>query len=211
MVRLGACRGDDYLGPVIDRTGRVEDRVVTASSYISSTSAPIGPGMYYDPGAPGTRPPTTSYHPYTPLRYVPYGYSQPPQTSYDLYAHAPSLPIRMPSLDPAQYFSNTQIPLNEFFEQLAGSVPVDSSYSSADYGATNSGNPSSDAGLGRDSGTFWSEEAVRIGSLCIRSGENDEDERENDVATVVVMMTSLFLWLRPHCPAIGLLRVRGKG
>ncbi|KAI5681141.1 hypothetical protein M9H77_02368 [Catharanthus roseus] len=60
--------------------------------------------------------------------------------------------------DPTQYFSKTQIPLNEvsdpglqlgaqFFEQLARSVQVDSSYNSAEYGATACGNPSSDAGL----------------------------------------------------------------
>ncbi|KAI5654404.1 hypothetical protein M9H77_31591 [Catharanthus roseus] len=76
-----------------------------------------------------THPPTTSYHPYTPVPYDPYGYSQPPQTSYDPHAHAPSLPIR-----------------TQFFEQLAGSVPVDSSYSGAEYGATARGNSSSDVG-----------------------------------------------------------------
>ncbi|KAI5652740.1 hypothetical protein M9H77_29927 [Catharanthus roseus] len=74
-------------------------------------------------------PPTTSYHPYTPIPYDPYGYSQPPQTSYDPYAHAPSLPIRA-----------------KFFEQLAGSVPIDSSYSGAEYGATARGISSSDVG-----------------------------------------------------------------
>ncbi|KAI5663644.1 hypothetical protein M9H77_22967 [Catharanthus roseus] len=106
-------------------------------------------GLPPNPPIPFTThpPPTTSYHPHTPVPYDPYGYSQPPQTSYDPYAHAPSLPIRMPDLDPTQHFSRTQIPLNDvsgpglqlgakFFEQLAGSVPVDSSYSGAVYGAT---------------------------------------------------------------------------
>ncbi|KAI5654646.1 hypothetical protein M9H77_31833 [Catharanthus roseus] len=136
-------------------------------------------------------PPTTSYHPYTPVPYDPYGYSQPPQTSYDPCAHAPSLPIRMPDLDPTQHYSRTQIPLNDvsglglqlgaqFFEQLARSVPVDSSYSSAEYGATARGNSLSDVGLGRDSGTSRSEEAVRVGSFCIHSSEGNEDEREDD-------------------------------
>ncbi|KAI5656428.1 hypothetical protein M9H77_25221 [Catharanthus roseus] len=69
-----------------------------------------------------THPPTTSYHPYTAVPYDPYGYSQPPQTSYDPYAHAPSLPIP------------------------CWSVPVDSSYSGAEYGATARGNFSSDIG-----------------------------------------------------------------
>ncbi|KAI5649856.1 hypothetical protein M9H77_35861 [Catharanthus roseus] len=201
MVRPGA-RSDDDLGAVTDRTGRVERRAMTASSrsvrglhsisYIPFTSAPIAPGMYYDPGAPrsSTQPPipftthppsTTSYHPYTPVPYDLYGYSQPPQTSYDPYAHAPSLPIRMPSLDPTQHFSRTQIPLNDvsglglqlgakFFEQLAGSVPVDSSYSGTEYGATAHGISSSDVGLGRDS----------VGSLCIHSSEGNEDKRNDD-------------------------------
>ncbi|KAI5658682.1 hypothetical protein M9H77_27475 [Catharanthus roseus] len=105
MVRPEARRGDDDLGPVTDRTDRVEGRAVTTSSLgvrerhstsdIPSTSAPIGPSMYYDRGAPRsstrpppipfrTRPPTTSHHPYIPVPY-PYGYSQPPQTSYDPY------------------------------------------------------------------------------------------------------------------------------
>ncbi|KAI5668595.1 hypothetical protein M9H77_18448 [Catharanthus roseus] len=148
MVRPGA-RSDDDLGDVIDRTGQVERRAVTASfcgvrerhstSNIPSTSAPIAPGI---PPIPFTThpPPTTSYYPYTPVPYDPYGYSQLPQTSYDPYAHAPSLPIRMPGLVPTQHFSRTHIPLND----LAGSVPVDSSYSGAEYGANALGISSSD-------------------------------------------------------------------
>ncbi|KAI5653569.1 hypothetical protein M9H77_30756 [Catharanthus roseus] len=56
----------------------------------------------------------------------------------------------------------------------------------ADYGATNYGNPSSDARLGRDFGTSGdgdrtrSKEHVMVGSLCIEGGENDEDEPEDD-------------------------------
>ncbi|KAI5661293.1 hypothetical protein M9H77_20616 [Catharanthus roseus] len=68
----------------------------------------------------------------------------------------------------------------KFFEQLAGSVPVDSSYSGAEYGATARGISSSDVGLGRDSGTSRSEEAGRVCSLCIHSSEGNEDEREDD-------------------------------
>ncbi|KAI5677677.1 hypothetical protein M9H77_08627 [Catharanthus roseus] len=152
-------------------TGQVKGRAVTAlsrgvrrrhnTSDIPSTSAPIGPDMYYDLGAPGssTRPPL-------------YLLGPPPQTSYDSYAHATSLPIRMPGLDPTQYFSKTQIPLDEvsgpglqlgaqFFEQLSASVLVDSSYSGAHYGVTDCGNPSSNTGLDRDSSTSWSEEAEK--------------------------------------------------
>ncbi|KAI5680540.1 hypothetical protein M9H77_01767 [Catharanthus roseus] len=68
----------------------------------------------------------------------------------------------------------------KFFEQLAGPVLVDSSYSGAEYGATARGISSSDVGLGRDSGTSRSEEAGRVGSLRIHSNEGHEDEREDD-------------------------------
>ncbi|KAI5678777.1 hypothetical protein M9H77_09727 [Catharanthus roseus] len=56
----------------------------------------------------------------------------------------------------------------------------------AGYGATDCGNPSSDVGLGRDSGTSGdgertrSEEAVRVGSLRIHGNEDDEDVLEDD-------------------------------
>ncbi|KAI5649889.1 hypothetical protein M9H77_35894 [Catharanthus roseus] len=154
MVRPGA-RGDDDLGAVTDRTGRVERRDAT----VHQTYRPLLHLLHW-----------ISYNPYT---------------------HAPSLPIRMRGLDPTQHFSRTQIPLNDvsgprlqlgakFFEQLAGSVPVDSSYSGAEYGATAHGISSSDVGLGRDSGTSRSEEASRVCSLLIHSSEGNEDEREDD-------------------------------
>ncbi|KAI5659540.1 hypothetical protein M9H77_28333 [Catharanthus roseus] len=160
MVRPEARMGADDLGPVIDRTGRVEGHVVIASSRgvrgrpsiseISSTPAPLGPGIYYDSGAPGsstqpppipfrTRPPTTLHHPYTPILYDHYGYSQPPLTSYDPYAHTPSLPLRMPDHDRPQDF-----------------------------------------GTSGDSGRTRSEEAVRVGSLRIHGSEDDEDKPEDN-------------------------------
>ncbi|KAI5648513.1 hypothetical protein M9H77_34518 [Catharanthus roseus] len=58
--------------------------------------------------------------------------------------------------------------------------------SGADYGATDCGNPSSDIGLGKDSGTSEvggrtrSEGAVRVGSLGIHESEDNEDEPEDD-------------------------------
>ncbi|KAI5671245.1 hypothetical protein M9H77_11609 [Catharanthus roseus] len=139
MVRPGARRCDDDLGDVTDRASRVEGRAVTASSRgvrgrhsisdIPSTSTPIAPGMYYDPGAPGS-----STQPPIPFRI------HPPTTSYHLYTPVPR----------------------------------------AEYEATARGNSSSDIGLGRDSGTSRSEEAVRVGSLCMHSSEGNEDEREDD-------------------------------
>ncbi|KAI5652854.1 hypothetical protein M9H77_30041 [Catharanthus roseus] len=137
MVRPRARRGDDDLSAVTDRTGWVEGRVVTASSRgvrgrhstsdIPSTFAPIAPGMYYDPGAPGS-----STHP--PILFT----THPPTTSYYSYTL------------------------------------------SAEYGATARGNSSFDVGLGRDSGTSRSEEAVRVVSLRIHSSEGNEDEHEDD-------------------------------
>ncbi|KAI5677485.1 hypothetical protein M9H77_08435 [Catharanthus roseus] len=66
MVRPRVHRGDDDLGPMTDRTDRVEGRVVTVSSHgvrgchstsdILSTPTPFGPSIYYDPGAPGLPP-----------------------------------------------------------------------------------------------------------------------------------------------------------
>ncbi|KAI5659717.1 hypothetical protein M9H77_28510 [Catharanthus roseus] len=56
----------------------------------------------------------------------------------------------------------------------------------ADYGVTDCGNPSSDAGLGRDSGISRvggrarSEEAVKVSSLRIHGSEDDEDEPKDD-------------------------------
>lgn len=66
------------------------------------------------------------------------------------------------------------------------SVAVDLCYSGANYGVTDCGNPSSGAGLDRDSGTSRddertrSEEAVKIGSLCIQGSEDNEDEPKDD-------------------------------
>ncbi|KAI5657658.1 hypothetical protein M9H77_26451 [Catharanthus roseus] len=48
--------------------------------------------------------------------------------------------------------------------------------SGADYGATDYGNLSSNAGLGRT----WSNEAVRVGSLHIHGSEDDKDEPEDN-------------------------------
>ncbi|KAI5664429.1 hypothetical protein M9H77_23752 [Catharanthus roseus] len=74
----------------------------------------------------------------------------------------------------------------QYFEQLVSGVPVDLSYSNADYGATDYGNPSSDAGLSRYSGTSGdgdrtlSEEPDMVGSLCIPDSEDNENQPEDD-------------------------------
>ncbi|KAI5669060.1 hypothetical protein M9H77_18913 [Catharanthus roseus] len=167
MVGPGARRGDNDLGPVTERTGRVEGRVVTASSRgvrgchstsdILSTPASFRLGIYYDSCAPGssTQPPTILFRTRPPLSIT----WSPPPTSYDLYAHVPALP-RMPSQDWPHCMVKTQVPLNDvsgpglqlsaqFFEHLVSSVPVDSFYSGVENGATDL---SFDARLSRDSG-----------------------------------------------------------
>ncbi|KAI5661110.1 hypothetical protein M9H77_20433 [Catharanthus roseus] len=144
MVQPGARRGDDDLCPGTNRTGRVEGHLVTAPSRGSSTQPSPIPFR--------TRPPTPLHYPY-------YGFSQPPRTSYDPYAHASSPPLRTLG------------------------VPVDSSYSNTDFGVTNCGNPSSDDGLCRDSGTCGDrtrfEEPDMVGSLRIHGSEDEEDQPEN--------------------------------
>ncbi|KAI5674185.1 hypothetical protein M9H77_14549 [Catharanthus roseus] len=130
-------RGDD-IGLVTDRTDQIQGRVVTAlsrgvrgrhsTSDIPYIPAPFGPGIYYDPGAPGsstqpphllvrTRPPLPSHCPHTPIPYDPYGSSQLPSqplpTSYDPHAHAPSVPPHMPAQEPPLYRSKHQQRLNE--------------------------------------------------------------------------------------------------
>ncbi|KAI5662527.1 hypothetical protein M9H77_21850 [Catharanthus roseus] len=152
MVRPDARRGDDDLGPVKERTGRVEGCTVSASSRglrgrhstsnIPSTPSLFATGMYYDTGAPESsiqlshisirsRPPLPSHRPHTPVLYDIYGsshpLSQPPPALYDPYIHAPSVRPHIP------YRSKVQEPLNEFsgpgrnlgaefFEQLVGEV-----------------------------------------------------------------------------------------
>ncbi|KAI5676678.1 hypothetical protein M9H77_07628 [Catharanthus roseus] len=63
MVRPSGCRGDADLGPVMDRTGRVEGRPVTASSRgvrgrhstsdIPVTPTPLAPGFHHGTGEAG--------------------------------------------------------------------------------------------------------------------------------------------------------------
>ncbi|KAI5682793.1 hypothetical protein M9H77_04021 [Catharanthus roseus] len=72
MVRPSGRRGDDDLGPVTERTGRVQGRTVTASSRglrgrhstsdLLSTPTPFAANFHYDTGASG--PGTQSCKPY---------------------------------------------------------------------------------------------------------------------------------------------------
>ncbi|KAI5673962.1 hypothetical protein M9H77_14326 [Catharanthus roseus] len=195
MVSPGGRRRDDDLGPVTDRTGRVQGRTVTASSRslrgrhstsnIPSIPTPFAIGFHYDIGAPGSstqpplipirsRPPLPLHLSHTPLPYDVYGSSQPPShpipALYDSYVHAPSVRSHIP------YRSKAQEPLNEF----SGGVPPDSSYNTHDYTTTDYGVSSSEPFIGRDSGVMGlegerglDEEPDKLRSLHI-GGEDDE-------------------------------------
>ncbi|KAI5673600.1 hypothetical protein M9H77_13964 [Catharanthus roseus] len=66
MVRPSGRRGDDDLGPVTDRTGRVKGRTVTvlsrgvrerhSTSYFSFTPTPLAPGFHHGIGSRNKRP-----------------------------------------------------------------------------------------------------------------------------------------------------------
>ncbi|KAI5671051.1 hypothetical protein M9H77_11415 [Catharanthus roseus] len=157
MVRSSGRRGDDDLGTVADRTGRVEGRTVIASSRglrgqhstsdILSTPTPFATGMYYATGAPGSsaqpphipirfRPPLLSHCPHTPVPYDIYGSShppsQPPPALYDPYVHAsfvrPHIPYRCIVQEPMNEFSGLGRKLGaEFWDQMVDAVPIDSS------------------------------------------------------------------------------------
>ncbi|KAI5668743.1 hypothetical protein M9H77_18596 [Catharanthus roseus] len=133
MVRPSVRRRGNDLGPVTDRTGRVEGCTITASSRglrdrystsdISSTLTPFATEIYYDTSAPGSstqpphipirsRTPLPSHRLHTSVPYDIYGSShppsQPPPSLYDPYIHASSIHPHIP------YRPKVQEPLNEF-------------------------------------------------------------------------------------------------
>ncbi|KAI5680746.1 hypothetical protein M9H77_01973 [Catharanthus roseus] len=133
MVRPSGRRGDADLGPVMDRTGRVEGRPVTASSRgvkgrhstsdILVTPTPLAPGFPHGTGEAGssTQPPAVLFrsrlplHPYlshTSVPYEPYGSAHPPSHHtdivYDPYITAPivgrpHIPYRSAFQEPILY------------------------------------------------------------------------------------------------------------
>ncbi|KAI5666019.1 hypothetical protein M9H77_15872 [Catharanthus roseus] len=136
MVRPNGRRGDDNLGPVTDRIGE--------AGY--STQPPTVPFR--------SQPPLQPYLSQTPVPYEPYGFAHPPShltdTVYDPYLHAPTV-VRPRIL----YRSATQKPLLEFrgqprqigvefFYQMLGTAPQDSSCSTYGYSHTEYGVSCSD-------------------------------------------------------------------
>ncbi|KAI5683292.1 hypothetical protein M9H77_04520 [Catharanthus roseus] len=114
MLRPSGRRGDDNLGPVTNRTGRVEGCIVIASSRSGYSIQP--------PAVPfRSRPPLQPHLSHTPMIYEPNGFAHPPSHPtdkvYDPYLHTPTI--------------------------MLGAAPQDSScsthkYSHAEYGVSSS-------------------------------------------------------------------------
>ncbi|KAI5676922.1 hypothetical protein M9H77_07872 [Catharanthus roseus] len=150
MVRPNGRRGDDDLGHVTDRTGRVEGRTITVSSRglkgrhstsdLPSTPNPLPAGFHYDTGA---------------------------------------------AQEPLNEFSGQSKQIGvEFFYQMVGADPQDSSYNSLGYTATAYGVSSSKPYIGRHStdrgfegDRGLGEEHDRVRSLHI---DDEADERVDD-------------------------------
>ncbi|KAI5680946.1 hypothetical protein M9H77_02173 [Catharanthus roseus] len=173
MVRPSGRREVDDLGPVTDRTGRVEGRTVTTSSR----------------GVRGRH--STFDLPATPTHLAPSFYHD---TVYDPYLHAPTIRPRIP------YRSATQEPIlefigqprqigAEFFDQMFSAAPQDSScsthgYSHAEYGVSPSipyvSRPADrvcEGDIDLEGDRAVGEEQEKVGSLHI---EGEADERGDD-------------------------------
>ncbi|KAI5656884.1 hypothetical protein M9H77_25677 [Catharanthus roseus] len=152
MINNGR-RGDANLGPVTDRTGRVEGRLVLAlsrgvrgrhSTYdIPVTPIPLAPGSHHGTGEAGSstqplavpfrsRPPLHPHQSHTPVSYEPYGSAHPSShhtdTVYDLYLEAPT--IVRPRIP---YLSAFQEPILYDGSQMLGAACQDSSCSTHEY------------------------------------------------------------------------------
>ncbi|KAI5650850.1 hypothetical protein M9H77_36855 [Catharanthus roseus] len=149
MVRLSGRRGDDDLGPVTDRTCRVEGRTVTASSRGEAGYSIQPPAVPFR-----SRPPLQPHLSHTPVPYEPYGFAHPPShstnTVYDPYLHAPTvvrpcIPYRSTTHEPILEFRGQSWQIRiEFFYQKLGAAPQDSSCSTHGYSHTEYGISSSD-------------------------------------------------------------------
>ncbi|KAI5667927.1 hypothetical protein M9H77_17780 [Catharanthus roseus] len=227
IVRPGGHRGDDDLGFVTDRTGRVHGRTVTTSSRgtrgrhsisdLLATPTPLAPGFYHGTGPPGSstqppavlfrsRPPLQPHLSHTPVPYEAYGSTHPPShlpnTVYDPYLHAPTIrpriSYRSAAQEPILEFSGQPRQIGvDFFYQMIGTTPHDSSCSTHGYSHIDFGVSSSEPYIGRpvyrvckgDRGI--GEEHDRVRSLHIKgeadqggdddgdSGDGNQDEGED--------------------------------
>ncbi|KAI5664596.1 hypothetical protein M9H77_23919 [Catharanthus roseus] len=193
MVQPSGRRGYADLSPVTDKTGRVEGRPITASSRGElefSTQPPAVPFR--------SRPPLQPHLSHTPVPYEPYGSAHPPShptdTVYDPYLHAPTvvrprIPYRFAIQAPILEFRGQPRQIGvEFFYQIHGAAPLDSSCSTYGYSHAECGVSSSDLYGDRIVG----EEQKRVRSLHIQGeadersdddgdgGDDDQDDDDND-------------------------------
>ncbi|KAI5654228.1 hypothetical protein M9H77_31415 [Catharanthus roseus] len=148
MVRPSGRRGDADLCPVTDRTGRVEGRLMIASSRGEAGSSTQPPAIPFR-----SRPPLQPHLSHTPMPYELYGSAHPPShptdTAYDPYLHAPTIvrpriPYRSAIQEPILYDGGQSRQIGvEFFDQMLGAARQDSScsthgYSHAEYGVSSS-------------------------------------------------------------------------
>ncbi|KAI5653186.1 hypothetical protein M9H77_30373 [Catharanthus roseus] len=177
MVRPSRRRGDDDLGLVTDSTGRVHGRTVTASSRgtrgrhstsnLPAIPTPLPPAIPFR-----SRPPLQPHLSYTPVPYEAYesahpGPSHPPNTVYDPYLHAPTIRPRIP------YRSAIGV---EFFYQMVGTTPHDSSCSTHGYSHADFGVSSSEPYIGKP---VYRGEANERGDDSGDGGDDGEDEGED--------------------------------
>ncbi|KAI5676470.1 hypothetical protein M9H77_07420 [Catharanthus roseus] len=207
MVRPSGRRGDDDLGPVMDTTGRVEGRTVTASSRgvrgrhstsdLPATPTHLALGFQHDTSEPGssTQPPAIPFRSRPPLQphlshtivpYEPYRSAQPSShltdTVYDPYLHGPTIRPRIPNRSATQepileFIGQPRQIGAEFFYQMFGAAPQDSSCSTNGYFHTEYGFSSSVPYVSRPADRGVGEEQERVGSLHI---EGEADERGDD-------------------------------
>ncbi|KAI5667090.1 hypothetical protein M9H77_16943 [Catharanthus roseus] len=167
-------RRDDDLGPVMDRTGRVQSRTVTASSRGvrgrlvhptsrapgSSTQPPLVPFK--------SRPPHPSCLSHTPVPYEAYGsaypHSQPPPAVYDPYLAAPIVRPHIPYRSSAQEF------LTEF------SSPARQLGAKVDDEDDGDGDDDNDDDDGEDDGD--EEQLVPVAPVAYASGSNGRPRHE---------------------------------
>ncbi|KAI5671682.1 hypothetical protein M9H77_12046 [Catharanthus roseus] len=164
MVRPSGHRGNDDLGPVTDKTVRVQGCTVKASSRgvrgrhstsdLPSTPTPLPAGFHYDTGATGSstqpppipfrsRPPLPSHLSHTPVLYEAYG---------STHLHSQPLPA------------------------MVGAVKPDPSYSTHSYTGGDYGISSSEPFIGRQSANLrFEEEDERADDGGDGDGDDDDD------------------------------------
>ncbi|KAI5654051.1 hypothetical protein M9H77_31238 [Catharanthus roseus] len=170
MVRPSGCRGDADLGPVTDRTGRVEGRPVTASSRGEAGSSTQPPAVPFR-----SRPPLYPHQSHTPVLYEPYGFAHPPShhtdTVYDPYLQAPTV--------------------------MLGAARQDSSCSTHGYSHVDYGVSSSDHYVPRpidrvsEGDRVFGEEQERVRTLHIQGESDERGDDDGDVMVTVVMMITM--------------------